>query len=802
MKKRSSIALILILLLPALIWIFNATRHQIGLVELQERKKTIELIDGISTTLYPFREGEVLYGLSLTDPYVYRFGLGDRITVEERFELGGKDKVFMKKGSLLTMAYQLDAIYYDMIQVATFDLETEEITRPITNRRIKGEITDNAVILGDELYTWSYDGEQQLFINKTDGVEQVQYKLPVTFNPEYSYGFNLSYPHLKNEAVFEIKEEERYFYVPKDAPPVEVEEAFSGSIVREFHDTLDQDYYVSEKELVIVSSERERALGILSVEELVDGVISSTPDLDIQTHPVSTYTITRQNLRDDTEERRVVLGYIAPRFQGEETFHMLSDQASMDTQVTVQKHYAKERALNLREIENYLEEHQLSDFLFSPSSVGLILMQIFFVFIADSVRRGEPAFGIGYELIDESVGESLSFFREDQSHLELFINVLSLVLTFWALNPESIHYHWGLWAGIMGLWLLLVMIETKAHIILSFFKEKVFILGLFPLYTLLLWVLGYGLLHRKFIAIALAQLIPWYYLLRKKTRPLGYIGLAGLVYLSLISLVTLVQFTTHPEVARLLAAGRETGNYLASSMLGNFHTVYMAVPLFAFLAGLFFVEQNKRRYVYGSLALLQMLFIILSRYAIALIALAMVCLLLLSYQLLLKKRRLGMGIFALLFSTPAILLQLFREQIFRGIYLIDSRFFEISERLFNRIWVYLRSVVLYLLYPVFGFSVLVEKDVLSGNHSDYLEILAEYGILGFLLFVVSWFGMLYLLKKRLPVELQGYYLIAIIGFSVAFILNPIWEVSSVTLLTTVLLALGFSYGGMHEPRKR
>lgn len=161
-----------------------------------------------------------------------------------------------------------------------------------------------------------------------------------------------------------------------------------------------------------------------------------------------------------------------------------------------------------------------------------------------------------------------------------------------------------------------------------------------------------------------------------------------------------------------------------------------------------------------------------------------------------------MGIFALLFSTPAILLQLFREQILRGIYLIDSRFFEISERLFNRIWVYLRSVVLYLLYPVFGFSVLVEKDVLSGNHSDYLEILAEYGILGFLLFVVSWFGMLYLLKKRLPVELQGYYLIAIIGFSVAFILNPIWEVSSVTLLTTVLLALGFSYGGMHEPRKR
>lgn len=439
---------------------------------------------------------------------------------------------------------------------------------------------------------------------------------------------------------------------------------------------------------------------------------------------------------------------------------------------------------------------------------------------------------------DGLVRDLRRLFLDDSDPLRSLLNLATFFLIGWALIPEAIYYDWLLWAGAAGLWSLLVLAQARTKLIAMVLRQRLWLIAVWPAYTLILWLMGKGVLHRKFVAVAFMIAVPFYYILSHRKKDLAALARLGILLMSLIALTTLVQMLTHPNIARELAVGRGTGNFRASALLGNFHTVYEGVLLSITLGGLFVMKQlHRANWRMAVIFALNLALVLFARYDIALIALSAGAVML----LILRWTREGKGteqglsdqpgqpsghqpgyhpveqpavqpadqvsgrtkdraVPALprfpfrelagttaLYLLPALLVLVFRPLVDGFIDQMDYKTLDISEKLFNRIWVYLRSLFLFTEYPLLGFGVQPDPtQFLSGQHSDYLEILAEYGLVGFLVFLTAWLALLLTLRDHLPVSRRGIFWIAVITFHILFILNPVLEVSSVTMLFLIL----------------
>ena len=191
-----------------------------------------------------------------------------------------------------------------------------------------------------------------------------------------------------------------------------------------------------------------------------------------------------------------------------------------------------------------------------------------------------------------------------------------------------------------------------------------------------------------------------------------------------------------------------------------------------------------------------MLMVVFSRYDIGLIALLLgIVLTIIGYfRIQLFRNRRGLtkeGLLTIaLYLVPAGLLALLKNQVWWLIDQMDYRTLAIPAKLFDRIWVYLRSIFLYLTFPFLGFGVKTNPDqYLSGKHSDYLDLLAEYGLIGFSIFLIGWVSFWLLIRSHLPRQNRSSFWFSLITFHFIFMLNPVLEVSSVTILGLLLPGL-------------
>lgn len=416
--------------------------------------------------------------------------------------------------------------------------------------------------------------------------------------------------------------------------------------------------------------------------------------------------------------------------------------------------------------------------------------------------------------MDQLKKDLTGLFLAPEGFLDSTINFVTFFLIGWAFNPEAIYYNWLIWAFAAALWTSLILVRTRGRIILDFLKQGTWLLLIWPVYTLALWLSGYGLMHRKFIAVAFMLAVPWYYLKQGQKDQIARLARLGLWYLGFIALTSIAQMVTYPEIARDLATGRGTGNFRASALLANFHTVYESVIVVVVFAGVWLRTRGKQFPLFwlaaGSLLLTMVIF---SRYDIALIALLLGLALILAEQPISKwwnRRSLSSGfppaaqssqtkrewkevlLTSGIYLVPAATLLTMRAALETLILKLDFRTIQISEKLFNRIWVYFRSIVLFLQYPLLGYGVEPNPTQhMTGQHSDYLELLGEYGILGFLVFLMPWCYLLLKMRGQISEDRRHAYWIGVIIFHFIFILNPVLEVSSTTLLFLLLPGLLF-----------
>lgn len=442
------------------------------------------------------------------------------------------------------------------------------------------------------------------------------------------------------------------------------------------------------------------------------------------------------------------------------------------------------------------------------------------------------------------------FLLNPSKPMESIFHILTLILVLWSINPQSLHYNWAIWGALMLLWLLLAVAISKGDVISQFFKRHLYIILLWPAMNLLLQFFSNGKFSTKQVSLTLTMLIPWFYIIYQKKQVLATIARVALGYLTIIALTTLVQYITYPEIARDLA-GLEKGLLRSSPVLGNFDTVYQAVPLIIMLTGLFVYSlskqakgRNKETLFFGSALMIQIPFVVFSRYRIALLMTVVFFILNLSLMWF-KKYRLRQGelkedgylesetsktsksrtekeiksrkdslpidknkkrlktmgenepgwilLLLALYTLPAALLLIFKDLVFRVIYLADLRLLRSSVSLVNRLRVYLKSIILYLDYPIRGISALADRANLElGYHSDYFDVLGEFGLVGFLVLMGLWIAMLYRIKNQTANQHQSLYSLSVLSFLILMFVNPVLEVSAVILFMVILPGLSWS----------
>lgn len=401
------------------------------------------------------------------------------------------------------------------------------------------------------------------------------------------------------------------------------------------------------------------------------------------------------------------------------------------------------------------------------------------------------------------IDEVRATFLDSQQALRSLLNLVTACLILWAINPESIYYDWKVWSVAAGLWSVLAILRLKARIIDLLVRHRLWLIGIWPAYTLVLWILSRGLMHRKFIAVAFMMAVGFYYVKSGLKKDLALLARLGILYLSLIALTTLIQMISHPTIARDLAVGRGVGNFRASVLLGNFHTIYESVLLLLALVGLMAVRPNRSVF-WLTVTALNGALVLFAQYDIAIISLVIGMVLLILWRRL--SRSSGSTWFpaadggreyavtAVLYTLPAAGFLMFNGLVRDFITRMDYKSLDISEKLFNRIWVYLRSLFLFLEYPTLGYGFEADlNQIIIGQHSDYLDILSEYGLIGFLIFFLSFLALYRLMRQELIGSHRVLYWICVIVFHILLILNPVLEVSSVTVLFLLLPGLFFAF---------
>lgn len=390
----------------------------------------------------------------------------------------------------------------------------------------------------------------------------------------------------------------------------------------------------------------------------------------------------------------------------------------------------------------------------------------------------------------------LLFLDQSQPAVSL-LHLVTFFLIGWALVPESIYYSIWIWLAASLLWVILFVVKNKSEILNYVFGETLWVVAVWPVYTTLLWISGRGMLHRKFLAIALVMAIGLWYLRTKQYPELAALARLSMAILCVIVATTMVQLITQPDIARLLAVGRDSRNFRASALLANFQTVYSVSLVTVVLSGLWILRVIKRSVGWLISLIGCALMVAFANYDIALIGLSIgLFLVLVTYrkkwfsgQVSLQNKPEWLGTITM-YATPAIGMLVFRPSIYRFIQLIDYESISMPIRLLNRIWVYLRSIYLYLEYPLLGFGVEpMPSSFLSGQHSDYLDILAEYGLLGWFIFFIPWITALFIVRNSLPQKARRIYWVGVIVFHFLMIFNPILDILSVTIMFLVLPGL-------------
>lgn len=404
MKRILPVLLILFLLTPSFLWVCNLRSHRLGSLPLEGDRSVYAHMRRVSSTSYPVLHGEHLFLISISDPYIYEFSMGQEPVNQGRYEIGGKAKAILYREDALVIGYQDNRIKNHLTGIKTFDFESRGIETLVDREKVTGEMQKNMIVHNDWIYTWGLEGDQ-IAVIRTDGETVVRTESGFRWSPEGEAGFHLGQT-MANLPVFEVRggEASAHLVTPEGSEAL----------------TLSADGYdlpfVDDDALQRLADSGRYSRFYLSGDHLLARLDSASEEWE----ELLTQWIKIQDLVELTEEE---LERPRLRQHGTDVFalpdltkvdHIFSEsflypedlavsgdidlersRAAVQAQERVVSHYQALLDENDRALADYMATDQLKVFAGSPTSIFLILAQIIALSAGwAAIRKGEVSHGI------------------------------------------------------------------------------------------------------------------------------------------------------------------------------------------------------------------------------------------------------------------------------------------------------------------------------------------------------------------------------------------------------------------------
>lgn len=362
MKRKLLIVLLACLaLLPGLIWWYDSHHHQLGLTDLQADKSLYQHRLQVTSAATPALFGETLFLISQTDPYLYEFDLSDQPELVVRYRVGPKQKHVLYQPDRIIMGFTVDGIrnYYGQIKV--FQPSLRRLETVIEDVPFLSDATVNMMVYDGWIYTWGWQ-EDQVLVAWTDGTRSEQVLLAPPPD-KAAVGFRYQ-PKLVNYPLLEIGQN-AYRLSPAGPRLLEPTDPLSDGLVD------------------------EAGLGRLLARTEYDQLYLA-PD----------YLLARHLINQEAEDRQPFVSdiFVLPGFQpaGQITSERvvypadLAVSADLDfarrqadeaAQAKVVAFYERQLARTEQAMADYIAHRQTKAFVLSPTSLGLIGLQIGWLYI-------------------------------------------------------------------------------------------------------------------------------------------------------------------------------------------------------------------------------------------------------------------------------------------------------------------------------------------------------------------------------------------------------------------------------------
>ncbi len=383
-------------------------------------------------------------------------------------------------------------------------------------------------------------------------------------------------------------------------------------------------------------------------------------------------------------------------------------------------------------------------------------------------------------------------------------DLVSIFLVLWILNPMTHDYMNPLFVVVIAaVWFLFAYLANRSAMKKAMRSKAFLISWIYPCFMVLYVAVGHARLEKSSLGAPLIVLFYMYCYYKNDYFLERLIIWFTIAFFTLMMLFTLYELTQNPYASRLLAGG---DTRFVTPLTAGYTEVYYLLFFAITLVGVAFLYKNVNTRIAIFLYVLFMLFFFVqAMYTIALLLFALGVFIArydkVSFWVILAIIFVAILVLFLAFGTEMLgktayfVSNLFHEGILKNRIIQVGDFFSSGESRFIgnngvlvRLNLYSESFRTFI--SNFWFGVGDESSVFSSNlvggHSTFLDRLAEYGIFGGGLYIITRMAILVVIGKTISLKWKHLYRTLIIIFAILSILNTTNRNSLLLLLICIV----------------
>ena len=404
---------------------------------------------------------------------------------------------------------------------------------------------------------------------------------------------------------------------------------------------------------------------------------------------------------------------------------------------------------------------------------------------------------------------------------QIGIGIISLFLLAYLMSPVSVVGFYFPFA-VMCIWLLWCIVKHPHVVIKILFKDKFLFAYIYPLFLMAYYITGRTLLSKFLTSILLVNTCFLFLVFYELNWKQLNVKLAEIIvmFLIIINFYTIFRLLINPLISRMLANSGywETLEPLEVPFIGGFMHIYSLCMLVVCIVKKFLKsEKNSVKLLYLLFIITSLVTIVLSRYTYALLLTILFLGMLFLEPFFKRKYWWLLPIVVIIILLLIIYMEDIIDLIIRlvgsssyvGHNIMNLKRFLtggsviIDSDAYKRIYTYTVSIETWLRHFWWGIGYSgyrgMGKDGVGG-HSEILDSLAQYGLIGTACFVFMIIAMAIILLKRIDRKFYFLFIIIVVEYICELIVNPGF---SMTQFTTVFMIIPsvLSTTGLEEVKK-